>query len=143
MLPADISQQFRNDQEGIAYLIRWARPHQPSRVLFEATGPYHRALETAFGRVNLSLVTLNPWQACRFAEPSGKRAKTDAVNAATPPRWHALAPCCVPSPNPSGTKRWPVEGTALGSPESGNEGEIYGDDRCWKASQGSHRCHHT
>src|SRR3954462_13951719 len=82
LLPAGISQRFGNDTDGIASLIRWARPHQPGRVLFEATGAYHRALEAALAKAALPAVKLNPWQARRFAEATGKRVKTDAVDAA-------------------------------------------------------------
>jgi transposase len=48
--------------------------------VFEATGPYHRAFEAALGE-KFPLVKVNPLQARRFAEASGTRAKTDAVDA--------------------------------------------------------------
>ena len=48
--------------------------------MYEPTGPYHRAFEKALsGR--FPLVKVNPLQARRFAEASGTRAKTDAVDA--------------------------------------------------------------
>ena len=51
-----------------------------ARIVFEATGPYHRAVEKALsGR--FPLVKVNPLQARRFAEACGTRAKTDAVDA--------------------------------------------------------------
>lgn len=49
-------------------------------VVYEPTGPYHRALEKALsGKV--PLVKVNPLQARRFAQSCGTRAKTDAVDA--------------------------------------------------------------
>jgi transposase len=80
--PRATVKQFANDCKGIAKLIAWISPLQPSRIVFEATGAYHRALEMALGKAALPGVKLNPLQARRFAEASGKRAKTDRVDAA-------------------------------------------------------------
>jgi transposase len=52
----------------------------PTRVVFEATGAYHRSFEQAFSGT-LPLVKLNPLQARRFAQACGTRVKTDAVDA--------------------------------------------------------------
>lgn len=50
-----------------------------TRVGFEATGPYHRALEKALsGKVPLKV---NPRQAWRFAQACEARTKADAVDA--------------------------------------------------------------
>jgi transposase len=51
-----------------------------ARIVFEPTGPYHKAFEAALGE-NFPLVKVNPLQARRFAEAHGTRAKTDAVDA--------------------------------------------------------------
>lgn len=48
--------------------------------MFEPTGPYHRAFETALSG-KFPLVKVNPLQARRFAEACGTRARTDAVDA--------------------------------------------------------------
>jgi transposase len=97
-LPAGSSQRFSNDEAGIEGLIRWAKPHQPARILFEATGAYHRRLEGALGKAGLPAVKLNPWQARRFAEATGRRAKTDTVDAAMLARFGAtLRPDLTPA----------------------------------------------
>ena len=81
--------QFANDRKGHTGLIAWAAPHQPARLVFEATGSYHRALEMALGKAGLPAVKVNPLQARRFAEATGKRAKTDPVDAAMLARFGA------------------------------------------------------
>jgi transposase len=80
--PAGHIKQFDNDRKGHAKLIAWISPQQPTRVIFEATGAYHRALEKALGNAGLPAVKINPLQARRFAEATGKRVKTDPVDAA-------------------------------------------------------------
>jgi transposase len=80
--PQATVKQFDNDRQAIAKLIAWITPWQPTRIVFEATGAYHRALEMALGKAALPSVKINPLQARRFAEASGKRAKTDPVDAA-------------------------------------------------------------
>ncbi|MGL5010124.1 MAG: IS110 family transposase [Paracoccaceae bacterium] len=72
--------QFANSQAGLAHLLRWVGSDQPARVVFEASGTYHRRLERQLGG-RLALCKVNPWQARRFAEAQGLRAKTDRVDA--------------------------------------------------------------
>ena len=74
------ARQFENSPRGIRALIRWLGQTPVARIVFEPTGPYHRALETAVSG-KLPLVKVNPLQARRFAEACGTRAKTDAVDA--------------------------------------------------------------
>jgi transposase len=50
------------------------------RVVFEPTGPYHRAFERALGAAGVPFVKVNPRQARRFAEAIGKLAKTDRLD---------------------------------------------------------------
>jgi transposase len=64
--------------------------YQVERVVFEATGPYHRAFERTLASAGLPLAKINPRQARRFAEASGKLAKTDAMDAAMLARFGAL-----------------------------------------------------
>jgi len=59
-------------------------------VVFEPTGPYHRAFEHALAKAGLPLVKVNPRQARRFAEATGKLAKTDRLDAALLARMGAL-----------------------------------------------------
>lgn len=72
--------RFANSPAGLRALRRWIGADLPDLVVYEATGPYHAGLESAFaGR--LPLVKVNPLQARRFAQALGTRAKTDAVDA--------------------------------------------------------------
>lgn len=70
--------RFPNTKQGRQSLVRWAAG---ARVAFEPSGPYHRALERHLATAGLDAVKINPLQARRFAEATGKRAKTDAVDA--------------------------------------------------------------
>ena len=51
-------------------------------MVFEPTGPYHRAFERVLGAASVPFVKVNPRQARRFAEAIGKLAKTDRLDAA-------------------------------------------------------------
>ena len=71
--------RFGNDAAGFRKLKAWLpKADNIARVVYEATGPYHAALERRFGG-ELPLVKVNPLQARRFAQSTGSRAKTDAV----------------------------------------------------------------
>ena len=94
--PHGIAQQFANDPKGHAKLIAWITPRQPTRIVFEATGAHHRALELALHRAALAAVKLNPLQARRFAEATGKRVKTDRVDAAMLARFGATLQPTIP-----------------------------------------------
>jgi len=75
-----VAQRFDNSAAGFRALIKWLGKAPVARIMFEPTGPYHRGFETALsGR--FPLTKINPLQARRFAEASGTRAKTDAVDA--------------------------------------------------------------
>lgn len=88
--PKAVARQFANTPTGIAALLGWLQPHTVSRVVFEPTGAYHRFLERQVGAAGLPMVKVNPLQARRFAEAIGRRAKTDAVDAAMLARFGAL-----------------------------------------------------
>ena len=74
------ARQFENSVRGFRALIKWLCQKPVARIVFEPTGPYHRAFETALSG-KFPLVKVNPLQARRFAEACGTRAKTDAVDA--------------------------------------------------------------
>jgi hypothetical protein len=82
LYPHGAAKRFANDAAGFAALHAWLAPHAPTRVVFEATGAYHRAFERALGSRGLPMVKVNPRQARAHAEALGKRAKTDRVDAA-------------------------------------------------------------
>lgn len=81
-LPGGEVRQFANDRAGFAKLIKWGIKFPVERVVYEASGPYHRGLEDALSRAGLPLGRVNPLQARRFAQACGVRAKTDRVDAA-------------------------------------------------------------
>ena len=97
------SAQFDNDPAGFRALIDWIGTPVEC-VAYEATGPYHRDLEEALSKAKLPLAKVNPWQARRFAEATGSRAKTDAVDAR---KLAQLAASLEPrrTPAPSKTQR--------------------------------------
>ena len=71
---------FANSSAGLRALRRWIGRRMPARVVFEATGPYHRRLERELGG-RLPLVKVNPCQARHFARARGARARTDPLDA--------------------------------------------------------------
>ncbi len=72
--------RFANGKAGFKSLMKWIGA-EPARVVFEPTGPYHRALEGALAKAGHALIKVNPRQARRFAEATGKLAKTDRLDA--------------------------------------------------------------
>lgn len=73
--------QFTNDTKGHKLLATWLASLEVKLIVFEATGAYHRRLERFLGEHELPFSKINPRQARRFAEATGKLAKTDRVDA--------------------------------------------------------------
>ena len=75
------NRQFPNGTAGHSKLLKWLEtlPSLPL-VIYEATGAYHRQLEQRLAARALPFVKVNPKQARRFAQASGKLAKTDRVD---------------------------------------------------------------
>ena len=71
-------------------LVEWLAERPADRVVFEPTGPYHRGVERALGASGVPFVKVNPRQARRFAEATGKLAKTDRLDAAMLARMGAV-----------------------------------------------------
>jgi transposase len=88
--PQAVARQFPNTTSGIADLLSWLGQGPIHRVVFEPTGAYHHGLERQLGNAGVPMVKVNPLQARRFAEAIGRRAKTDAVDAAMLARFGAL-----------------------------------------------------
>jgi transposase len=84
------SRRFANDKCGRKAFVKWLAQTPVERVVFEPTGPYHRALERALGAASVPFVKVNPRQARRFAEAIGRLAKTDRLDAATLARMGAM-----------------------------------------------------
>lgn len=88
--PGGAERRFANDAKGHRSLVAWLAPHTLARVVYEATGAYHRAFERALAEAGLPLAKVNPRQARRFAEAIGRLAKTDRCDAAMLARLGAL-----------------------------------------------------
>ena len=84
------SRRFANDKTGHKAFLRWRAEKPTERVVFEPTGPYHRAFERALAVAGVAFAKVNPRQARRFAEATGKLAKTDRLDAAMLARMGAL-----------------------------------------------------
>ena len=82
--------QFSNTKMCLSALIRWIRQTEALQIVFEATGIYHRLLETTLATHNIAFARVNPRQARRFCEGTGQLAKTDRVDAAMLARMGAL-----------------------------------------------------
>lgn len=78
-LPTGRSAQFANSADGFKKLADWVAPDTHC-VVYESTGPWHRALEDALAD-ELPLSRVNAARARRFAQAAGELAKTDAVDA--------------------------------------------------------------
>ncbi|SOC20569.1 IS110 family RNA-guided transposase [Phaeovulum vinaykumarii] len=72
--------RFSNDKAGLRELCKWLGP-DPVRVVYEATGRFHRDLEAAVAKAGHGPVKVNPSRARRFAQATGNIAKTDRVDA--------------------------------------------------------------
>jgi transposase len=70
------SRRFANDRSGHRAFVKWLAQRSVERVVFEPTGPYHRAFERALGVADVPYAKVNPRQARRFAEAIGSLAKT-------------------------------------------------------------------
>ncbi|MER8596265.1 transposase [Mesorhizobium sp. M1182] len=88
------SRRFANDSRGHKAFMSWLSPSRLDppgvRIVYEPTGPYHRAFERKLAAAGLALVKVNPRQARRFAEATGRIAKTDRLDAAMLARMGAL-----------------------------------------------------
>lgn len=85
--------RFANDSAGHRAFIDWlGQPEivHDMHIVYEPTGPYHRAFERRLAAAGAALVKVNPRQARRFAEATGKLAKTDRLDAAMLARMGAL-----------------------------------------------------
>ena len=83
------TRRFANDGTGHRAFLDWAG-QLGCRIVYEPTGPYHRAFERRLAQEGLALVKVNPRQARRFAEATGRLAKTDRLDAAMLARMGAL-----------------------------------------------------
>ncbi|MER9946076.1 IS110 family transposase [Mesorhizobium sp. M0092] len=90
LLPEGTERQFANDANGLRELLRWLAPLAPNRIVYEATGAYHRLLECTLGAKGLPLVKMNPQHTRAFAKAAGRLSKTDRIDAAMLARFGEL-----------------------------------------------------
>jgi transposase len=70
-----------NDETGIGALVVQLQALQPTLIVLEATGGYHRAVVAALAAAALPIVVVNPRQVRDFAKATGQLAKTDGLDA--------------------------------------------------------------
>lgn len=73
--------QFSNDKRGFVRLIRWLKTWPIKQVVLEASGGYERAALDVLHAAGLPMVRINPARARRFAQGTGRAAKTDRLDA--------------------------------------------------------------
>jgi transposase len=79
--PSGLAFRVSNDEAGIASLVARLRQEPPAGLVLEATGGYEVPVVAALAAAGLSPAVVNPRQARRFAEGSGRLAKTDRIDA--------------------------------------------------------------
>jgi transposase len=89
-LPDAQTLKVSNDRKGFAAILRWIGTKGVERIVFEPTGPYHKAFERFMMMQGLALSKVNPRLARRFAQATGRLAKTDRIDAALLARYGAL-----------------------------------------------------
>lgn len=80
-LPGDQRLRVTNDRKGFAAILGWIGDKPVERIVYEPTGAYHRAFECFMLTRGLPVSKVNPRQARRFADATGKLAKTDRADA--------------------------------------------------------------
>lgn len=80
--PTDERFSVSYDAAGLDELIRRVQPLAPAMIGVEATGSFETTAAGALLAANLPVVIVNPAQVRDFAKALGKRAKTDAIDAA-------------------------------------------------------------
>lgn len=80
--PEGTHRQLPNTDEGFDQLVAFLRPLAPALIVLEATGGYQRRVVAALSLAGLPVAVVNPTRPREFAKALGRRAKTDAVDAA-------------------------------------------------------------
>lgn len=70
-----------NDEAGIAAILAALAAEPPALIVLEATGTLEVPLAAALAAAGLPVAVVNPLQARRFAQATGRTAKTDALDA--------------------------------------------------------------
>jgi len=70
-----------NDGKGFGAILKWIGGGPVERLVYEPTGAYHKAFERFMLGHAIALSKVNPRQARRFAEATGRLSKTDRADA--------------------------------------------------------------
>ncbi len=89
-LPDGQTLKVANDRKGFAVIVRWIGTKDVERIVYEPTGAYHKAFERFMMVQGVALSKVNPRLARRFAEATGRLAKTDRIDAALLARYGTL-----------------------------------------------------
>lgn len=81
-LPSGAADRFANDHAGLERLVTWLGSHGADVVGLEATGGLESLSVATLSAAGVPVVVVNPAQVRSFAASLGKRAKTDAIDAA-------------------------------------------------------------
>ncbi|GMT50209.1 MAG: IS110 family transposase [bacterium] len=73
--------EYSNNTSGIKRLANKMERLNPTLIVLEATGPYHKALVLELSSHDLPVVVMNPRQVRDFAKSVGQLAKTDKIDA--------------------------------------------------------------
>lgn len=89
-LPDGGTLKVANDRKGFAAIVRWIGTKGVERIVYEPTGAYHKTFERFMMVQRLPLSKVNPRLARRFAEATGRLAKTDRIDAGLLAHYGAL-----------------------------------------------------
>jgi len=98
--PDGTAERHPNDPPGVAAAVARVAALAPDRVVLEATGGYEAPVAAALAAAGLPVAVVNPRQVRRFAEATGRLAKTDALDAAVLAHFaEAIRPAVRPLPD--------------------------------------------
>jgi transposase len=90
--PQSIAFNVANTPVGFTELIARLAPLSPSLIVLEPTGGYEKAVLRALRDAGFEARRIDAWRVRRYAEALGRRAKTDAIDAAVLARFaHGVA----------------------------------------------------
>jgi transposase len=79
--PIGATSRHPNDEAGIAAILALLAASPPALIVLEATGTLEVPLVAALAAAGLPVAVVDPLQARRFAQSTGRTAKTDALDA--------------------------------------------------------------
>lgn len=79
--PHALGFQVANDAAGIREALKRLKPLAPDRIIIEATGRLEMGFVCACHKAGLPIVVANPTHVRRFAQATGRLAKTDRLDA--------------------------------------------------------------